>query len=298
MTIIIFLLKNNTMGHHLTWYEIIEKMFLSKNISELTSRNIILQTDYVTHIRFCLMIYLGLFDEADLLKAKFINDSDNINKRTKQFNVDYYNKIFKNQLIDPMDLIINNDEIASEIRKIKWVKDDTKYSEYINEFNKCPSKKLRISYYFFKNNIRRNVPDCVIDAIPDPIKMQLQDYNFQFTDVYRSINDKQLYVPLNINNMKFTKTQWRMLIYLLINNTCDVRNFGPGYVLRSFQFTNSDNKVIRQTKDIQLINIQIQYSIIRKLINDEDLKKFITEFVPITQTQETNLKVLKTLIKK
>lgn len=227
------------------------------------------------YLKNVLMIYYGEFDLADSLTLQSTFDEDL-----------FKDILFNKNFIDPKELLLTNSIFEERIRKRKWLENDIRYQNYIENVFKDLKSKFRISYYFYKNSIKRTPPDDVINHLPPAIKDQLFSCGIPFIDDEHSRNHlKVLYSSTIDFNDNFAKTA----IILLINSALDCRNFGSNNIIRTIQFRNDSNNLIPLTKQIKMTNLSLQHKLLLKIKLEKELQQFIIDLKGINIEQNCNL---------
>ena len=227
------------------------------------------------YLKNILMVYYGEFDFADSLNLQ------------STFDYEYFNDIlFNKTFIDPKDLLLTNSIFEERIRKRKWLENDVRYQNYSENVFKELKSRMRISYYFYKNSIKRTPPDDVIIHLPTCIKKQLSSYEIQFIDNEHSKNHLKV---MYSSTIEFDNNFAKAAIILLINSALDCRNFGSNNLIRTIQFKNDLSNLIPLTKQIKIINLSLQHKLFLKIKSDKDLQQFILDFKCINIEQNCNL---------
>lgn len=255
---------------------IIKYAFKNKDLEYIqTIVNDCLNEKNLLHIKNVLMIYYGEFDIADSLTM----DSNSLEEQLKDI-------MFNKNFIDPKELLFTNPIFEERIRKRKWLENDSRYQNYINNVLNSMRQSLRISYFFYKNSIKRTPPDDILTQLPPIIKEQLSKHGIPFIDNEHS---KRHLKVLYSSTIPFDNDIAKASIILLLNSSLDCRNFGTNNIIRTIEFKNNHSKTIPLTRQIKMINLSLQHKLLIKIKAEEKLKQFIINFNAETLEQNCNL---------
>lgn len=254
------------------------QLFRSKNYPVI-AKNVNHSKDCLMKFKLYLMIYQGDFDIVDSFTSK------------TYFSKKYVQELLSRPSIHPRILTNNNEEFRKKIVSSKWLKDDERWQHYKEQYDKKVDHDFRISYYFYKHNLSREV-DSFLEPIHPIFIDQLNNLKIPYIDfVEQSDINKYLryFKPPNIE-------QCKTLIFLLLNSRLDIRNLTSTFKIRTLQFKRQYYRVVPYNQQIAYVILQYQHKLLLQIQSNSILQEYVKDFECINDTQKSLKELLISLL--
>jgi hypothetical protein len=245
------------------------RLFQSKNY-QLISKKVNSSKDWLMHFKLYLMVYQGDFDVVDTFTSK------------TYFSKKYVEELMSKPSIHPRILINGNEELQKMVHARNWLKDDERWERYKKQFDKKVNHDFRISYYFYKYNLSREVTSF-LEPIHQTVINQLDNLKIPYINFVeqRDINNylKHFSQP--------TIEQCKTLIFLLLNSKLDTRNLTPAFKIRTLQFKRQYYRVVPYKQQTACLTIQYQQELLFQIQSNSELQEFVKNFECANDTQKS-----------
>lgn len=254
------------------------RVFQGKNYT-LIARNINHSKEWLMRFKLYLMIYQGDFDIVDTFTPK------------THFTKKYVQELLSKPSIRPRILINNNEELRKKIVGLKWLKNDERWKGYKEEYNRKVDHDFRISYYFYKHNLSREV-ESFLEPIHPIFIDQLNNLKIPYIDFVEQSDINNYLKYYHQPNIEQCKT----LIFLLLNSRLDVRNLTPRFKIRTLQFKKQHYRVVPYYHQTAYLILHYQHDLLLQIQSNSELQQYVKDFECINDVQKSLKELLISLL--